>query len=124
MAKENTIEISGIPIKFRASAAALRVYRDMFGRDLLVDFQTLQESYSEAKKNKARVMNMEILENIAYVLAKIADPDGVADTPAGWLDQFDGFALYDALPEIVALWTDSAKTMSTAKKKAAKPQGK
>ena len=48
-------------------------------------------------------------------------PDDIVD----WLDQFDSAtAIYDALPEIMELWTASQKTTSTAKKKSVPQKGK
>ena len=49
------------------------------------------------------IEDLEIFENVAYIMALHADPS----TPASideWLDQFEMFSIYEVLPEILELW--------------------
>ena len=56
-----------------------------------------------------------MFENIAYVMAKHADP-GIPDTPEEWLDEFNTFSIYQILPQLIELWGLNVKTDVEAKK--------
>ena len=56
-----------------------------------------------------------MFENIAYVMAKHADPE-VPDTPEEWLDRFNTFSIYQILPQIIDLWGLNVQTESESKK--------
>ena len=43
-----------------------------------------------------------MFENIAYVMAKHAD-DSIPNSLDEWLDKFNGFSIYQILPEIIKL---------------------
>lgn len=111
---ERTINIDGRDVKFKATAATIRNYRAMFGRDLLMDFQTLQKGVDS--EETLSVDTLTIFENLAYVMAKQADPT-IPDTADEWLDTFDMFSIYVVLPQIVELWKLSELPISTSKKK-------
>lgn len=110
---ERTIEISGKSVPFKATAGTIRVYRALFGRDLLLDFKTLQASMGEEKELTADALT--IFENLAFTMAKQADPENVPNDPDTWLDEFDMFSIYEVLPQLVALWGISM--VPTAKQK-------
>lgn len=110
---ERTISIDGRDVKFKASAATIRSYRSLFGRDLLMDFQKLQGATSTGSLSAD---TLEIFENLAYTMAKQADPS-IPDTADEWLDSFDMFSIYVVLPQIVELWKLSELPTATAKKK-------
>lgn len=109
-----TINIDGKNVTFKATAATIRNYRLMFGRDLLLDFQKLT---SDATDETFSTESLTIFENLAYTMAKQADPS-IPDTADEWLDEFDMLSIYVVLPEIVELWRLSANPVSTPKKKA------
>ena len=114
---EKSVTIGGKVVKMQASAATPVFYRRKFNRDVLVDLSPFM-----AGKDMA---DFAVFENLAYIMAKRADPEGVPDDIVDWLDQFDSAtAIYDALPEIMELWTASQKTTSTAKKKSVPQKGK
>lgn len=111
---EKAIKIDGKSVKFKATAATIRMYRQLTGRDMLLDMQELQ------KRNAAEGMSVEaltIFENVAFVMAKQADPEGVPDTPDEWLDGFEMFSIYVVLPEIIELWHMNELGTSVSKKK-------
>lgn len=120
MAIAKTIEINGRPVAFRASASSPRLYRARFGRDLLADLDVLIAGVNQAGAENASlsVLNLELFENIAYTMAKQADPS-IPETPEAWLDEFDLFSIYDILPQIVEMWRLNTLTTSKSKKKAA-----
>ena len=61
------------------------------------------------------MFSLEMFENIAYVMAKHADPN-ISDTPEEWLDDFNTFSIYQVLPKIIELWGLNVRTDAEAKK--------
>lgn len=122
---EKMIKVSGREVAFKATANTPKIYRQLFGRDILVDIQTLQNAM-DAYRNNDQPLTMdtlEIFERVAYVMAKQADPN-VPDDMDVWLDDFDMFSIWEILPQIVALWGLNMRTTSESKKKASKPKGR
>lgn len=117
---EKIIKINDKEIKFKASGATIRIYREKFGRDLLMDMQSINEDFE--KKNFSSV-SLECFENLAFVMAKQANPD-IPDNPDDWLDEFDMFSIYEIMPQIVDLWNVSTEPKIQAKKKGARPNVK
>ncbi len=117
-----TIEIDGKEVKFKASAAVPRIYRIKFGRDLFVDLQKIAKSVdAKGKKNKKEnseipIEDLTMFENVAYTMAKHADPKNVPENIMNWLEQYETFSIYTVLPAILELWNLNEQTMSTAKK--------
>lgn len=112
---EKTIRIDDKDVKFKATAATIRRYRERFGQDLLMDFAKLQEEASSGETLTAAALNT--FENLAYTMAKQAD-DSIPDSADEWLDGFEMFSIYVVLPQIVELWQLSNLPTSTSKKKA------
>lgn len=122
---EKMIKVSGREVAFKATAMTPKIYRQLFGRDFLVDIQTLQNAM-DAYRNNDQPLTMdtlEIFEGVSYVMAKQADPN-VTDDMDVWLDDFDMFSIWEILPQIVALWGLNMRTTSESKKKASKPKGR
>lgn len=111
---EKIINVGGKNIPFKATASTTRRYRQRTGRDLLADFASLSKAAeSDAGLTAA---NLEVFEQIAYVMAQQADPT-IPEDPDDWLDQFDIFDIYYVLPQIVELWGLSVKPIEKTKKK-------
>lgn len=100
-----TVVVGDKVVRFGASADTPRQYRLLFGSDMITDLAALTESN----------MNVEVLNQVAYCMAKAANPD-IEDFGA-WLDQFGMFDIIHATPELMELWGINAKTKSTPKKK-------
>ena len=69
------------------------------------------------------IEDLEIFENVAYVMAYHADhsiPGNIDD----WLDQFEMFSIYEVLPEILELWGTNLITDVNAKKNLNRVAGK
>ncbi len=112
---EKKIKIGNNEIRMRASALIPRLYRNKFGRDVITDMRKLQTSVSNAEQ--LDVADLTIFENIAWLMCKHADP-AVPDDPDEWLDGIDGvFSVYEILPEILGLWSQSQQTTSVPRKK-------
>ena len=89
-----------------------------FQRDIYKDLKALEKSVGDNKEEQSNLdmFSLEMFENIAFVMAKHADPQGVPDTPDEWLDQFEMFSIYEVLPEILELWGQNLITDVNAKK--------
>lgn len=121
---ERTITISGQDVLFRASATTPRLYRAKFKRDIFRDMTKLEESYSKRTEDgsELQIEDLELFENLAYVMAYHADPT-IPKTIEEWLDQFDMFSIYEILPQILEMWGDNLVTEVEAKKNLAKVNG-
>lgn len=114
---EKTIKVDDREVTFRSSATIPRLYRLKFGRDIFRDIQKLEKSYS-AKNTEAKELeidDLEIFENVAYIMALHADPH-IPGTIEDWLDGFNMFSIYEILPEILDLWHTNLITDVKAKK--------
>ena len=111
------IEIDGKMVAFKASAAIPRIYRLKFQRDIYKDLSALEKSIGDgdAKASNLDMFSLEMFENIAFIMAKHADPT-IPDTPEEWLDQFNTFSIYQILPQLIELWGLNVKTDVEAKK--------
>ena len=114
---EKIIKVDGKDVKFRSSATVPRLYRIKFGRDIFKDLAKLEKAYKgkEEDGEELQIDDLEIFENVAYVMAFHADPTipGIIDE---WLDQFEMFSIYEVLPEILKLWGTNLITDAEAKK--------
>ena len=125
MAITKTVEIDGKQVLFKASAAIPRIYRIKFGRDIYKDLAKLEKSVSQNKEGSSEIdiPSLEMFENIAYIMAKHADPS-IPDTPEEWLDNFNTFSIYQVLPSLIELWGLNMKRDVQAKKELAQLTGK
>jgi len=154
MAITKNIRIDGMDVPFRASATVPRLYRAKFRRDIFRDFialhKAMKDSIDENSEKKesidedsektenpekseenAEIMfsslsieNLEMFENISFIMAKHADPDGVPESPDEWLEQFSVFSIYEILPELLELWNLNTEQQAESKKNIARLTGK
>ena len=117
MSMVQNIEIDGKQVPFRASAAIPRIYRMKFQRDIYKDLAALEKAVGNNTEEVSNLdmFSLEMFENIAYIMAKHADP-GIPDTPEEWLDEFNTFSIYQVLPKIIELWGLNVKVDVEAKK--------
>lgn len=122
---EKTITIDDKQVKFKATAMTPRMYRQQFQSDLFVDIQKLNDAWQNARANGDPLPGnaLTMFENIAYTMAKQADPDAVPDTADEWLEQFDMFSIWQILPEIIQLWGINNLSINESKKKAGRRKG-
>lgn len=138
---EKIVVIDGKEVGFRATALTPRLYRHKIGRDIVRDLNQLKRSYDKAiaarkinppakdaaeeeikkyeealKEAQMSVMDLEIFENAAFIMAKQFDPS-IADNPDDWLEGFETFSIYEVLPQILTLWQLNQATTSIPKKK-------
>lgn len=119
------IEIDGKEVAFRASAAIPRLYRLKFQRDIYKDLNVLDKAIGNGneKESNLDVFSLEMFENIAYIMAKHADPS-IPDTPEEWLEQFNTFSIYQVLPQLIELWGLNVQTDVESKKNLAQLNGR
>ena len=122
MAIQKNIIIDGIEVSFKASAAVPRLYRLKFRRDIYKDFAALKTEVTEGDENKSEIgiESLEVFENIAYIMAKHADPENVPDNPDEFLERFNTFSIYEILPQLIELWGLNTATQVASKKNIAK----
>ena len=111
------VEIDGKQVPFKASAAIPRIYRIKFNRDIYKDLRSLEKAVGEGDEENSNLdlFSLEMFENIAYVMAKHADPN-IPDTPEEWLDEFNAFSICQVLPSIIELWGLNVQTEVESKK--------
>ena len=121
MAIQKNITIDGIDVPFKASATVPRLYRLKFRRDIYQDFAALQKSVGENTEESSAldIESLEVFENIAYIMAKHADPV-VPASPDEWLEQFNTFSIYEILPQLIDLWGLNVETQVQSKKNIAR----
>lgn len=123
---ERVIHIDGRDVPFRATAAIPRLYRIKFGRDIMQDMQAIQKAVDKAEKGQGPIPPklLEVFENVAYLMARHADPEMKERTVEAWLDGFDTFSIYSVFPELMELWRANNRTLVESKKKHAPSTGR
>ena len=119
------IDIDGVEVAFKASAAIPRIYRLKFQRDIYKDIAILEKSIDTEDPDNSTLdtFSLEMFENIAFIMAKHADAT-IPDTVEDWLDQFNTFSIYQVLPQLIELWGLNIKTDAEAKKNFARQSAK
>lgn len=112
---EKIIKVGGKEVAFKATAALPRIYRMLFNRDIYKDMYRLEQEEEKGEDGKLEADRMEVFENVAYAMARHANPD-TPKTIVEWLDQFELFSIYEILPEIVGLWNSNLETHVDSKK--------
>lgn len=126
---EKTIMVGEQEVRMRANALIPRLYRYKFGRDMIADMNALSKSFKKARNIAAdateeeiaeaqlSVIDLTIFENVAWLMAKQADPS-IPNNPDEWLETIDGvFSIYEVLPVILDLWQWNNATTSVPRKK-------
>lgn len=115
------INIDGKDIPFKASALTPIIYRRNTGKEFFKDLKDLFAEFKAAEDpegldvSNLSVEALLIFRDIAYTMAKQADPE-ITDDKDAWMDGFEMFSIYYILPQIVELWGLNEKTTSKAKK--------
>lgn len=116
---DKVVSIDGKEIKFRATARTPRLYRALIGRDMISDMNRLQKAFDpkNVEESNLDMLNLQIFEDTAYIMARHANPDITEKTADEWLDSFNMFSIYEVLPHILELWAVNTKQTSIPKKK-------
>lgn len=125
MGMTKTISIDGREVTFKASAAVPRLYRLKFRRDIYKDLAELDKAVdrNDPEHSTLDSFSLELFENIAFIMAKHADPY-IPDSPEVWLEDFNTFSIYQVLPQIIELWGLNVQTEIESKKNFIELSGK
>lgn len=123
---EKIIRIDGRDVPFRATAAVPRLYRIKFGRDIMQDMKAIQDAVEKAQNGEQPipVKMLEVFENVAYLMARHADPDMPEHSVEEWLDTFSTFSIYEVFPQLLELWQVNNLSIAESKKKRTRSTGK
>lgn len=106
------INISGKSVRFKSNALFPVKYKSETGRDIFKDLKKLEGMQNLTAENLEE-FNIDIFYDIVYVLAWFADKSiGERDE---WLLSFDNFDVFEILPQVMDLLTESLA--QTKKKK-------
>lgn len=117
---ETTIRIDGQDVRFKSTAAVPLLYRRQFKRDLFRDIRAVAEAMSrrDASSTDLPIQALATFEDLAYIMAKHAEPDTVPDSPEEWLDGFSMMPVFAVFPVILDLWSGNVDGLEESKKKA------
>jgi len=107
---QKTINLDGREVRVEMTADTLRVYRQVFGLDLIVEMMDVVNSIQNDKP-----VDLEIIENLFFICAAACDPE-ITDINE-WLRQFSTLSIYMATSEIIDMWIEENKTIVQRKKK-------
>jgi hypothetical protein len=107
------IKIGERTIPMSANGATPIRYRMVFGKDLISEFQNVENNYSIA---------MDTISELAFIMAKAgekADMDKLnKNAYVAWLEQFEPFDITNVADAIVDVYMGNVQTSSEVKKKA------
>lgn len=116
---KKTIYIDGIPCEMKCTGATPSFYRELFKRDLFIEFARLSKFLKKDENGEttfADGIDFSIVEDLAYTMAYQANRE--VGTKLDWLDQFEhSSAILDAMGDILDLYTSGLTTTSNLKKK-------
>ena len=142
---EKIVSIDGKPVKLRATAALPRRFRDLFGIDFFSALENIdkenkslerkekktppddKEALADLESAKVRLSGktMELFENLAFIMARSADPENVPPDIADWLDSIDDpNAILKISGDVIELYRANNKTTAIPKKKKKRRNGK
>ena len=112
---EKTITIDGKEILFKTNGATPLRYKAQFGRDYFKEILKMAPLKNIANKKKEEInandleaLDFEVFYNIAWIMAKTANPS--IPEPIEWLEQFDEFPMADIIPELQDMLLTSIQT--------------
>lgn len=105
---EKTIKIDGKDVRLKANAMTAIIYRREFQKDLFSEL-------SHINPKETTVESMEIIYELAYVMAKQGDKSLDLNFDE-WLDSFEVFPIEQIANETLMLWQRSNTGLSTPKK--------
>ena len=114
---EKTIKIGDIDVTLKATGNTPKRYREMFNKDLLVEYQKLIRNI-DSNGDFSDNADLGVIDRLAYTMAKQYD-NTIGDLEE-WLDQFGVMDIYNSLAQILSVWQTSSETLSESKKKADK----
>lgn len=111
------VKIGNIYIDMKATGNTPRLYRETFGKDLIVELGNFRKHIQTIDGEAVLVgdFDMGVIERLGYIMAKQAHSANT-DTIDDWLDQFTPFDISAGMGEILNVWSGSTNTTSEQKK--------
>lgn len=108
-----TLTFNGAEVKAASNAFIPHLYRDKFGRDIMMELQKFETT---AKKSPEE-LDFAPIERLAWLMLKEGGED-VGESPEEWLRSIDSpVAVYNLSAELLAFWKESQHSTSVPKKK-------
>ncbi len=111
-----SVLIDGKYLNMKVTANTPKRYREVFGKDLITD---LRDLWKHTDKKTGKILDgfdFGTIERMAYIMAKQGNND-IADNIDDWLDTIENpQALYEAMPQIIGMWSANERQIATAKK--------
>lgn len=82
--------------------------------DIFRGLSKLEKSYAGNHTAEFQIEDLEIFENVVYIIVYHAD-NNIPATIEEWLEQFDMFSIYEVLLQILELRDDNIATDAQAK---------
>lgn len=79
---------------------------------------------NDEENSNLDLFSLEMFEDLAWLMARHADPAKVPDSPEEFLDQFNTFSIYQILPQLIELWGLNVQTEVESRKNLEKVSGK
>lgn len=92
--------------------------------DLVQSFFHAVVGENDEDNSNLDLFSLEMFEDLAWLMARHADPANVPDSPEEFLDQFNTFSIYQILPQLIELWGLNVQTEVESRKNLAKVSGK
>lgn len=109
---EKIIELEGQELGLKVSAGTVLRYRNLFGRDLIVDIGTLEQ---DIFNNKALSTDgAAVAEKVVWLMAKDYNPE--IPPVEDWLDNFSPYFTYSAFIQVLNMWHENIVTLNNSKK--------
>ena len=126
MAVTKKIEIDGKEVTFKASAAVPRLSASSSVVTSTKTCASWKRALGENDEDNSNLdlFSLEMFEDLAWLMARHADPAKVPDSPEEFLDQFNTFSIYQILPQLIELWGLNVQTEVESRKNLAKVSGK
>lgn len=108
---EKIINIGGVDVRLKSTAATPLIYKNQFKTSFLTDLMLLSKAFqngtdiSKMSYNQIRNVDLDIFYNFVWVLAKGADKN--IEPPLEWFAKFGEFDLEEVTTDVMELLVSS-----------------
>ena len=108
---EKIINIGGVDVRLKSTAATPLIYKNQFKTSLLTDLMLLSKAFqngtdvNKMSYNQLKNVDLDIFYNFVWVLAKGADKN--IEPPLEWFAKFNEFNLQEVMADVMDLLTSS-----------------
>lgn len=108
---EKIINIGGVDVRLKSTAATPLIYKNQFKTSFLTDLMLLSKTFqngtdvNKMSYNQLKNVDLDIFYNFVWVLAKGADKN--IEPPLEWFARFNEFNLQEVMADVMDLLTSS-----------------